>query len=48
MGIVGKALAFVAICLIIFMLKSSYNTRMYIAIGLIVGFGYYALNRKKR
>ena len=47
MTIVGKAAGVLAICLVIFMLKSSYNTRIILAVGIIAGLIFFATSKKK-
>ena len=45
---VGKGLGIIAVVLVIVMLKSSYQSRLMIAGGLIVGFAFIAMNKRKR
>jgi len=45
--LVGKGAAVVVICLVIFMMKSSYNTRIILGVGLIAGLFFFASNKKR-
>ena len=44
---VQKVVIGIAICVIIFMLKSTYQTRMILAVGLIGAMAYWALSKKR-
>ena len=46
MGLVGKGVGVLAICIVILMLKSSYNTRLILGVVLIAGLIWYKTAKK--